>query len=388
MTETLQRAPRLDELDSLRGLLSIWVVISHVICWSGLREFSTSSPGQQLISSIIGAGPAVDAFMILSGFAISILVHKRNESYARFMQGRFFRIYPVYIICLALGATVAMSITPFVLNTAPWRATSEYFSQLNLLSRSEISNVNAHVLWHLTLLNGLIPAHMLTNSTGTLLAPAWSISLEWQYYIVAPLIVRHVRSVYCVLFLAMIAVIGMSVGHLWANPHLAFLPAQLPLFLIGVGCYPLYENASKREFSQSSSEMMIIAALFSASMITRWHTVAITLWTLVFACIIAPRNDKLFRPLNMLRALLLRRELQYLGRISYPVYLVHWPLIICLLAGLLHFFPSIAPRYAVVILAITGIPLTLAVSSALHFFWEKPAMAFGKRMNSTPRGSV
>ena len=371
---------RVDELDGLRGLLSLWVVVSHIFCWTGFWElFTAKRPLGRLLFEFICAGAAVDTFMILSGFAISFLLHQRHQSYGQFMQGRFFRIYPVYLVCLVLGMVVASFLTPFVLDTASWRD-SAYFERNRFFSSNESAAAGAHAFWHLTLLNGLIPRSLLADSTATFLAPAWSISLEWQYYLVAPLLARLVRSGTGLLLLTVLAWLGLRYGRAWENPHLAFLPAQLPLFLIGIGSYHLYALFVKSGRRRSSSLALPAAALLAFGILTSWHPVALTLWTLGFGCIFVSGHDLFSRALSLVRATLLRPRLQRLGRISYPLYLVHWPLIIAFLAALFHWHPGISSHHALLLMLTLGLPLVFVAASLLHTWVERPSMALGRRL--------
>jgi len=45
----------------------------------------------------------------------------------------------------------------------------------------------SHLLAHLTLLHGALPHNILPASEYMFLAPAWSLSLEWQFYLIAPI---------------------------------------------------------------------------------------------------------------------------------------------------------------------------------------------------------
>lgn len=370
---------RLDELDGLRGLLSLWVAVAHILCWTGFIELKLPHSLRGLWIEFTGAGPAVDTFMILSGFAITFLLHSRNQSYFQFIQSRFFRIYPVYIVCLGLGILASL-ITPFVLNTALWRNTI-YFVWDRSLSHSESTATFTHTFWHITLLNGLIPKNFLTNSTGTLLAPAWSISLEWQYYLIAPLLARYVRSGTGLLVLAVISGLGLRYSYLWQNPHLAFLPAQLPLFLIGIGSYHLYIHFSNQKFSSSNTYSIISSALIALSVLSSWHRTSLILWSVGFGCIFAQGDDYFSRILIFIRKILLCKPIQKIGKMSYPIYLIHWPIILFLLSILLILFPKIHMNYALLIVSFIGLPLILLSASILHKFIENPFITFGKRLN-------
>jgi len=357
----------------------MWVVLSHIFCWAGFLELTAPSALQALWSEFIRAGAAVEIFMILSGFAISFLLHKRQQSYRQFIQGRLFRIYPVYLVCLLLALIAAVRLTPFVLHTASWRNTLEWERSWSSI---ESSAPALHAFWHITLLNGLIPARFLSGATVTLLPPAWSISLEWQYYLFAPFVACFCRSGVRFLILIAVAWLGLRFGYIWQNPHLAFLPAQLPLFLIGIGSYHLYEHFVKSSHRRSSIFALPVAALLGSSILIQWHTTALVVWALAFGCIFVQGNDVFSRTLAALRRFLLHPWLQRLGHISYPIYLVHWPLIIAFLATLLHWSPRVSSRYAVLLMLSLCIPLILICANVLHIFVELPLMTLGKRLSS------
>lgn len=386
MTRTLEaearpKALRVDELDGLRGLLSFWVVLSHIFSWAGFFEFTTRPRFfRNIWAEFVGASAAVETFIILSGFAISFLISKRQESYGGFMRGRFFRIYPVYVLCLALGTVAALFWTPFVLNTAAWRDATIYFQWNRSISLSESAATGLHVFWHLTLLNGVIPQSVLSDSTGTLLAPAWSISLEWQYYLVAPLLARLVRSGAGLMFVAALAWLGLRLIRL-DNPHCAFLLSQLPLFLIGIGSFKLYERFAVSGHERSGLFAIPAAAVLALGFLSGWHSVALMLWALAFGCVFVQGDDLFSRFLSTVRSALLGRWLQRLGQISYPLYLIHWPMVVGFMAAILRWNPNVSSMGALLLLLVAGLPLIILAAVALHVGIERPMMNLGRRLN-------
>ena len=226
---------RIDELDGLRGILAFWVALSHIFCWCGFALFPFALPGLFRSTASRGwtqfsfAGGAVDTFIILSGFAISCMLHVRPQSYGRFMTGRFFRIYPVYLLCLLAGyATI--HVMPGIVSAAAWRE-NEYFTlYVRPVIQAAQAHPAAHLLAHLSMLYGIIPERILPQAPVTLLAPAWSITLEWQYYLLAPFLAWFARRPAGLLVLGVVGCGTEVYEHFWSS---AFLPEKLPLFLSG-----------------------------------------------------------------------------------------------------------------------------------------------------------
>lgn len=376
---------RVDELDGLRGLLALWVVLAHMFAWSGYWECRLPHRLEGAWTNFVEAAAAVDTFIILSGFAISFLLHKRSQSYGSFMTGRFFRIYPVYLFCLILGIATTF-LTPFILQTAGWNNTI-YFDWVRSLTHSSSTALGAHTFWHLTLLNGLLPNRILENAAGTLLVPAWSITLEWQYYLIAPLLARFVRSGTGILFItagqwlivSAVTWVGVKYGLQWRNPQLAFLPAHLPLFLVGIGSYHFYARFHREE-TDSPIPATAVALLLAVAFLLKCHVIALTAWALGFGCILVRGNDPLGRVLSIIRKFLLHPALQWLGHISFPLYLIHWPIIIAIMFVHLHGFPQTGSARNLVVLLALGLPLILLAAHLIHIHLELPMMAMGKKV--------
>jgi peptidoglycan/LPS O-acetylase OafA/YrhL len=380
------RPGRVDELDGLRGLLAFKVALAHMLAWSGYWGFRLPRPFGNLSASFIEASAAVETFVILSGFAISYLLHKRKQSYRGFMTGRVFRLYPVYLTCLVLGMTTT-ALVPYILETAQWKETI-YFEWIRSLTNSGSVALGAHTFWHLTLLNGVLHKSMLANATGTLLVPAWSITLEWQYYLVAPLIERLFRTGTGLLILTIAAWFGAEYATQWRNPQLAFLPAYLPLFLVGIGSYHFYARYHQAAVN-SPAPAIAVSSILAVAVLMKWHPVSLATWALVLGSIMARGTDPFSRALSVIRRILLLPTLQTLGKMSFPLYLVHWPIIVLVMYITLQNFPNITSAQNLCVLVFIAMPLTLVASRLLHCYIELPMMAFGKKDRSEkPAGMV
>ncbi len=93
--------PRLLELDALRGLAALAVVLFHYTTRSS-ELFGQSSP---LAFSVPWGDHGVDLFFVISGFVI-LMTLERTKSSLDFVVGRFARLYPAFWV--AVGITFAV----------------------------------------------------------------------------------------------------------------------------------------------------------------------------------------------------------------------------------------------------------------------------------------
>lgn len=372
-------AVRIDELDGLRGLLALWVAVSHIVCMCGLHGIAVPGSMQNLWFEFVFAEPAVECFMILSGFAISFLLANRPQRYRAYIAGRFFRIYPVYITCL-LGSLAILPLSHFVVSTAAWH-NGDYLQWIAGHIANTEMNLGKHLGLHLPMLHGLATKDMLYDSTSAILGPAWSITLEWQYYLVAPLIARGARSTAGILLLTVIALLGIRFTAPWENGHLAFLPGKLPLFLIGITSYHVYAWFRSLQMECAHTRNLIVAGFVGAAVVLHWHRTAIVIWAVVFGCILAGGTDPMTKLLSYLRGFLLLPWLQRLGQASYALYLVHFPMIIVLLYVLIRIDPTISSPHALVVMLCGALPLILAFTAVLHRWVELPGMRLGRQVS-------
>ena len=149
--------PVMPELDTLRGVAVLWVVLLHGFYW----QYSTLSVGALARKILVLTQPGwvgVNLFFVLSGFLITgILLDSKNRPsfYRRFYTRRALRILPPYYALLALLLLLHSASTPFV-----------------GLSFIYLANM--------------------TNFFGVACdyGPLWSLAVEEHFYIVWPMIVR------------------------------------------------------------------------------------------------------------------------------------------------------------------------------------------------------
>jgi peptidoglycan/LPS O-acetylase OafA/YrhL len=337
------------ELDGLRGLLALWVFLYHVLAITGLWDRLPKA-----LAAVVDGARAVDVFIILSGFVITHLLMQARETYPVFITRRFLRLWPVLTVCIAVSLVMqAIGLMPI-----------------------QGEPLFAHILAHATMMHSAIPTPWLPGSAGAILNPAWSISLEWQFYLVAPLFIRS--SWTATARIVLVSVAALMAFRLLA-PRLAgyfesgFLPLHASFFWVGIMCNLGYRGLTTAYRQQAV--LVLITALFAALIfLPIAFGIGIVLWlTVLLALLSADQN----RFCAAARGFFNAWPVVWLGEASYPIYLCHeiaiWPSM-RLLDQLLSGWPL-----TVAVLAVSA-PIVLGFSALLHRFVELPGIAFGKQI--------
>jgi len=364
-------AQRLPELEGLRGLLSWWVVLCHALQQAGYNE---AGLGRGL--RVLAHGDyAVDVFIILSGFVIHRLWHDKHEPYTIFIVRRFLRLWPAYAVCL-LAALALRPCIAGILAHAPLvgtPASPEYIAAGRQNWQSEQDHFAAHLLAHAPMLHSAVPETILPRSSVAFLGPAWSISLEWQFYLIAPLLfwfLKKGRSLAWLLF-AGLAGAGWMMRYtpplgIWF-PMEAFLPQKLLFFGVGMISHQVWASVTV-------SAERAAPALLGLAVLVLFMTLSIplALWIAVLASVFASQG--------LLKTALKSAPLQFLGRISYSTYLGHMLVLWALQSLIFHARPAVDAPQMLVALFIVGAPLILLLSAVLHRWIEAPAIRFGHQI--------
>src|ERR1039458_7852511 len=152
-------------LTGLRFFLALWVILQHLTGPGQKLEATALLLPHGLFTLIRGGYQAVTTFFVLSGFVLTrsyaATVWSRRNT-LRYGLGRVARVYPVYLLSLAVVA-------PFILaDQTPGKA--EYLAAHLLLVQAWL---------------GAIPVNWNT--------PAWSLSCEMFFYGLFPLAALFIR---------------------------------------------------------------------------------------------------------------------------------------------------------------------------------------------------
>jgi peptidoglycan/LPS O-acetylase OafA/YrhL len=311
----MSRSPALTyrpDIDGLRAIAVIVVVGFHA--WP--QAFS-------------GGFVGVDVFFVISGYLISGLVLKglteEKFSFADFYVRRIKRIFPALMLVLATSAVLGWFIM--------W---APFYAQLGKHIVAAVIFVLNFVLWHEA-------GYFDTDAIYKPLLHLWSLSIEEQFYLVWPavLLLAFRRAYNVAVVTLLIAVVSFSLNVALVITHPAatfFLPftrvwelmlgsllaslERLPGWVDAVTATKTRRVRLFREIAGSGGAAMIAIAFVMLSprrAFPGWWALLPTLGTVL---IIVAGMGAAFN-----RRVLAWQPMVFIGLISYPLYLWHWPLL-------------------------------------------------------------
>jgi peptidoglycan/LPS O-acetylase OafA/YrhL len=298
---------RIDELEGLRGILAVWVVIVHLLPAAGIDPHVLG-----VISPFFGDVIRVQIFCIMSGFVIFIMLSKTRENYLTYIVRRFSRLYPLYIFTFFLS--VAFSLVALqALTTASFQS-AKNAGRIAIFNEA-FSRWPEHIFAHATLFHGIIPDSWLPEGAYTFLGQAWNISTEFQFYIIVPFLfwVFNNRSIAVKLGGGAAIVIGWWLTRNW--PNSSALPHFAVYFLLGIISY----YAWQRDWSRL--KLLNPMTIFIASVLALPLSVATAIWIYVFGYAVLVRDKG--TAAGLVSHFLTHPIMLWLGGISYSLYLLH-----------------------------------------------------------------
>ena len=367
------------ELESIRGVMAWWVVFGHL--YSCFRPAMGHVPA--LIDKVLLATAIpVDIFICLSGFFIAMALSGKSNGYRSYIIRRAFRIIPIYLLAIALAALL-FNERMSVRMDLPWNTPAQA-AAVEQYWASIAGNITAYLLPCLVLLQGVIPDQWLPHAGDAFLAPAWSLTLEWQFYLIAPVLVAAFafgRAKELLVTVAVLAFLLLAYSGL-AFSYGSFILIKLPVFMIGMLTHDLF----RRDEGEWRNAMLIMGIVVSVGLITRSFAsfASIALWAIV--AIAFKLNGKLNPPLlgrwlALFKMPFRNPVLLRLGGMSYPTYLMHILIIdgVLIVARKCGYLSN--DRVGVLILLSIG--LTYGVSWAVHKWLEVPCIEIGKRLSGS-----
>ena len=299
---------KIRELDGLRGLLAVWVVVVHLLPTAGFsaRDFGTFAP-------LFGEHLRVEIFSILSGFVIFLMIRRRQEGYLAFLAGRLLRLYPAYLLAFGLSVLLAPMMLEAV-TSAPFGGAR--MADRAVILQNSLDQPGAHILAHLTLLHGLVPQTWLPSAPYAFLGQAWNISTEFQFYLVAPVLFAGLTTGPLWRRAVAVAVCGAIWLGVRRFPNPASLAAYAPYFALGIVSFGLWRHDWGRARRWLTPLTVAAAAMTWAMAVD----MASGIWLFVLGGMVLVRDQgRGGRGLSWLAC----PAMQGLGRLSYSLYLLH-----------------------------------------------------------------
>lgn len=362
---------RLDCLDGLRGVLALYVLLTH------MAPFAPLPPA--LLWLLSHGEAAVDLFFVLSGLVIAASVEHFDYRAAPFLTARVARIFPVFLPVFAIAVIVQPLSTGFA--AMPWIGPDSPAHRI--WSDGWPPTWAADLIAHLAMLHGVFPDGILPNIWVSFLGAAWSLSTEWQFYVlVAAIGARLGRGEQGLWRLTIVLLLIATFGAIWhtgAPPDWrfsrAFLPNKAAYFALGVASIALLRNP------HASLRFTVVVAVAVALCLTRENTLkplVPLIWVVCLAAQVArTRVEPAWPGLGTIGALLDSPVPRWLGGISYSVYLVNEPLQKLLGVALAAMANGNALAFSV--LWIPGaVALPLGAAWWLRTWIELPALRYGR----------
>lgn len=347
-------------LDGLRGLAVAAVLLYHVAQANGLDALGDVSRGGFL---------GVSAFFTLSGFLITSLLILEFESVGHITLGpfwgrRFRRLLPAALLTLAVVAVL----TPLVGTQA----------QLGDLP-GEIWSTLAYVVnWHFVLVGSDYAATF--QGAPSPIKHFWSLAVEEQAYFVLPFLVavcmrfgRRRRLLGSLL----VALAGGSLGLVWAlgggeYSNRVYMGTDTRIGELAVGGVLAVAIAGRTRITSRPLRWFVAALgpVVLGMLLAVWATTDLQASWLyqgglsVHAVAVAAVIVSAAQWHSPLQRLLSVPPLVQLGRVSYGVYLFHWPIVWWLSADRLGSKAWVA--------AVAQVALTLLVAVVSYRFVEHP----------------
>ena len=289
------------DIDFLRAVAVIFVILYHYF------------------PNLISKGYlGVDLFFVISGFLISHQIYNQkilnNFSLKEFYIRRMKRILPATLFLLILIWIIS----------ALLMTNQDYFSFLKSLVFSLLFSSN-FFFW----LDG---GYFGPNDEIKPLLHLWSLGIEEQFYIIFPIVftilIKYLKNINnLILIVSLITLLSFILNFFLikiggSNPAFFLLPTRVWNLAFGVLAMLIFVNNKK---SHSNFEVIFLIFLIFVGFFYELPQVPTNL-LLIFACFMLLRKTI---PQNFIfKNIIENKYLNYLGLISFSLYLWHWPILV------------------------------------------------------------
>lgn len=363
-------------LNALRFLAAFLVFACHVEMLKGRNGYANFYHTTTI--SELG-GSAVTFFFVLSGFLITYLLFVEREvtgdiSVKKFYLRRILRIWPLYYLVLTAGFFIIPHVE-FLQHAVPQNLNTDFYSKL-LLFLFFLPNI-AYVYFD----------HVPYISQG------WSIGVEEQFYLIWPILMKKSKNL-LKLFIGIIVVISIikiPIRFIGLNTHgpyteffrklyLVIYFARFECMVIGaMAAYLLYHKKDDllkiiyHPYLQVFSYVAIIALLATGYKIPIINNLVYSSLFVIIILNVSANKGSILKIENPV--------LNYLGQISFGIYMYHELAIGIAINGLRTFQLDFAQLMPSGVLYVSALLATIGIASASYYFLEKPFLTFKTRFS-------
>jgi len=338
-------------LDSFRGIGILWIIYCHYVPYNNFFRFGWIS---------------LEVFFVLSGFLITkVLLYSVNRPhfFKNFYARRVLRIFPIYYLFITLSFLIIFLFTK---------------EESSLYLKNNFGYYYAYLHNFLFVFDGLEPENYLTH--------LWSLAMEEQFYFLWPLVIYFVKDVKKLRKILLVSIILVLITRIvvWWNWGERFEVYHCNTFTridtIAFGCL-LGCGFSYKELSKTVRIIILFLciAVFPAGVIlydnyfftnpffcTIGYTAISILSIGMIEYFISNDNRFLFLKHNQL--------LNYLGQISYGMYLVHIPI---------YFFISSRTSLPHPLNGVASLGLSFLIAAVSYRFYEEPFLRLKRKFSTT-----
>jgi len=392
--QAMMNKPHYNILDGLRGVAALLVVWYHIFEGFAFAE-ATNGAGDGLIKTFNHGYLAVDFFFMLSGFVISYAYDSRWQgmSVGKFFKRRLVRLHPMVIIGAIIG-TLAFCVG----GCSNWSGESASWY-----------NIVVAAILGMLLLPAIPGCSNDVRGNGEMFplnGPSWSLFFEYLGNIIYALIIRRlstkwlkVTAIVLGLLFGYFAITDMSgygsIGVGWTLDKINFTGGLLRMlfpFTVGMAIrrslfayngtkeanssFSLKAKGISKSWAFMASTIILILMFsvpflgveesFSMNGLYEFCTIA-----LVFPLIII-MGAGAGNELHSTNGKRIDTISNFLGRLSYPLYIIHYPIMYLLYSWMIkEEVYTLSQGWPAVAAAITVILIVAVLSMKLYEFVEK-----------------
>jgi peptidoglycan/LPS O-acetylase OafA/YrhL len=389
---------RAGSLEGLRGLAALQVVAMHYatafLPGAAARNPALFRHGWEAVLAgtplyfLIDGFTAVDVFFLISGGVLTLSFRRSPRAMLALAASRAVR----------LGGPVAVAGVLALLLTAAapdaHRAAAALLGPDGWLARDGVSPTTlAHLLRDVTL-----NAILLGYAGASLFAPSWHWLQPMEVSLDAPFWTMHLEFYGSLLVLALVAVRSASRAlhvTMLAALAAAWLPAPLFLFVIGHLSADLIRTPPRARAAALLGAASLAVGILVASR-KDWPAVELLRLALGRVCLGGVPNEFQFqgqvgaimiyfgvllcRPARRVLAAAWPRRL---GRLSFSLYLVHFPILFTVTSVAAVRLATVLPLDAALLAAsVLGLVVTFGAALAFERFVDRPAIAASRRLRA------